>query len=91
VVIVLVLAVGCWPAGQALALGAAAQQAAPVGTLQADFNNDGDSDLGVGALFEAVGAAFAAGAISAVAGSTGGLLGGGLLFTQDTAGVPSAA
>ena len=91
VVVVLLLAVGCWPATQALAMGAAAAQAAPVGTLQADFNNDGDSDLGVGAPFEAVGAAFAAGAVSAVAESTGGLLGGGLLFTQDTAGVPSAA
>jgi hypothetical protein len=57
------------------ALGTTASQAAPVGALQADFNNDGDSDLGVGAPFEAVGADVAAGAISAVPGSTGGLSG----------------
>jgi hypothetical protein len=50
------------------ALGTTASQAAPVGALQADFNNDGDSDLGVGAPFEAV---VAAGAVSAVPGSTG--------------------
>jgi hypothetical protein len=60
------------------------------GLAAGDFNNDGDSDLGVGAPFEAVGADVAAGAVSAVPGSTGGL-GGGLLFTQDTTGVPSAA
>ena len=145
VVVVLLLAVGCWPATQALAMGAAAAQAAPVGTLQADFNNDGADDLAVGVPGENVGsivdagsvnvlygspgtglvgvgsqlftqpvsaveagdqfgsalasgdfnndgfADLAAGAVSAVAESTGGLLGGGLLFTQDTAGVPSAA
>jgi FG-GAP repeat len=61
------------------------------GLAAGDFNNDGDSDLGVGAPFEAVGAAVAAGAVSSVAGSTGGLLGGGLLFSQATAGVPSVA
>jgi hypothetical protein len=55
-----------------------------------DFNNDGFADLGVGAPFEAVGSAVAAGAVNAVAESTGGL-GGGLLFTQASAGVPSVA
>jgi hypothetical protein len=70
--------------------GAAAAQAAPVGALQADLNNDGFADLGVGAPFEAVGSAVAAGAVSAVAESTGGL-GGGLLLTQASAGVPSVA
>lgn len=158
VVIVLVLAGGIWPATQALAVGSVAAQAAPVGALQADFNNDGaddlavgvpgenvgsivdagsvnvlygslgtglagigsqlltqpvsaveagdqfgsalasgdfnndgDADLGVGAPFEAVGGGFLAGAVSAVPGSTGGLVAGGLLFTQDSQGVPSAA
>jgi FG-GAP repeat len=61
------------------------------GLAAGDFNNDGDSDLGVGAPFEAVGAAVAAGAVSAVPGSTGGLVGDGLLFTQDSQGVPSVA
>jgi FG-GAP repeat len=68
----------------------AAGDAFGFGLAAGDFNNDGDSDLGVGAPFEAVGAAPAAGAVSAVAGSTGGL-GGGLLFTQATAGVPGVA
>jgi hypothetical protein len=61
------------------------------GLAAGDFNADGDSDLGVGAPFEAVGADVAAGAVSAVAGSTGGLQSGGLLFTQDTTGVPGSA
>ena len=46
-VIVLVLAGGCWPATQALAFGSAAAQAAPAQALQADFNNDGADDLAV--------------------------------------------
>ena len=69
----------------------AAGDAFGFGLAAGDFNNDGDSDLGVGAPFEAVGAAVAAGAVSAVPGSTGGLVGDGLLFTQDSAGVPSVA
>jgi hypothetical protein len=69
----------------------AAGDAFGFGLAAGDFNNDGDSDLGVGAPFEAVGAAIAAGAVSAVPGSAGGLVGGGLLFTQDSAGVPSVA
>jgi hypothetical protein len=69
----------------------AAGDAFGFGLAAGDFNNDGDADLGVGAPFEAVGNAAAAGAVSAVAGSTGGLLTGGLLFTQATAGVPGVA
>ena len=68
----------------------AAGDAFGFGLAAGDFNDDGDSDLGVGAPFEAVGNAIAAGAVSTVAGSTGGL-GGGLLFTQATAGVPGVA
>jgi hypothetical protein len=77
-VIVLVLAGSVWPATQALALGTAAAQAATVGALQADCGNDGFADLGVGAPFEAVGSAVAAGAVNAVAESTGGLAVGGV-------------
>jgi hypothetical protein len=91
VVIVLLLAAGCWPAAHALAAAPVAAQAAPAQTLQADFNNDGADDLGVGAPFESVGSAVAAGAVSAVAGSAGGLVSDGLLFSHATPGVPSVA
>jgi hypothetical protein len=73
--------VGSVEAGDAFGYGLAA----------GDFNNDGDADLGVGAPFETVGGDFLAGAVSAVPGSAGGLVAGGLLFTQDSQGVPSAA
>jgi hypothetical protein len=48
-----------------------------------DFNNDGFADLAVGAPYESVGSAFAAGAVSVLYGSSGGLTtSGGRLFTQ---------
>ena len=48
-----------------------------------DFNNDGFADLAAGAPFETVSNAFAAGAVSVLYGSAGGLTtGGGRLFTQ---------
>jgi FG-GAP repeat len=48
-----------------------------------DFNQDGLADLAVGAPFETVGGAFAAGAVSVLYGSAGGLTtSGGRLFTQ---------
>jgi hypothetical protein len=48
-----------------------------------DFNNDGFADLAVGAPYETVGSAFAAGAVSVLYGSSGGLTtSGGRLFTQ---------
>jgi hypothetical protein len=48
-----------------------------------DFNQDGLADLAVGAPFETVGGAFAAGAVSVLYGSAGGLTAsGGRLFTQ---------
>ena len=48
-----------------------------------DFNNDGFDDLAAGASFEAVGSAGAAGAVSVIPGSAGGLTAtGGQLFTQ---------
>src|SRR5512133_2931313 len=73
VVIVLVLAAGCWPAAQALASGPMAAQAAPVGALQADFKNDGADDLAVGAPTEDVGSIVDAGAVSVLYGSANGL------------------
>jgi hypothetical protein len=48
-----------------------------------DFNRDGFADLAAGAPFESVGSAFAAGAVSVLYGSAGGLTtSGGRLFTQ---------
>jgi len=48
-----------------------------------DFNHDGFADLAVGAPYETVGSAFAAGAVSVLYGSAGGLTtSGGRLFTQ---------
>jgi FG-GAP repeat len=89
VVIVLVLAGGCWPATQALALGSAAAQAAPVGALQADFNNDGADDLAVGVPGENVASIVDAGSVNVLYGSLGtGLSGiGSQLFTQPVSAV----
>jgi hypothetical protein len=80
-----------WPATIAVAGGhVAAAQA--VGSLQADFNNDGLVDLAVGAVFEDVGSVGAAGAVNVVYGSSGGLTGAGSqLFSQDSLGVPGMA
>jgi hypothetical protein len=48
-----------------------------------DFNHDGFADLAVGAPYESVGSSFAAGAVSVLYGSSGGLTTtGGRLFTQ---------
>jgi hypothetical protein len=89
VVIALVLAAGCWPATQALASGSVAMQAAPVGALQADFNNDGADDLAVGVPGEDVGSVVDAGSVNVLYGSTGtGLSGAGSqLFTQPVSAV----
>jgi FG-GAP repeat protein len=82
VVVVLVLAVGCWPAAIAVAHSWTAQ-ASPPRSLQADFNNDGADDLAIGAPGEGVGAAAGAGAVTVVYGSGAGLSGpGSQLFTQ---------
>jgi hypothetical protein len=88
VVLVLVLAAGIWPDGQA----AAAVQATPAQSVQADFNNDGAADLAIGVPFEFVGAIQDAGAVNVLYGSAGGLQGpGSQFFTQDTPGVPGTA
>jgi hypothetical protein len=57
-----------------------------------DFNNNGFADLAAAAPQEAVGSAFAAGAVSVLPGSAGGLTAtGGQLFTQNSPGVPGVA
>jgi hypothetical protein len=57
-----------------------------------NYNGAGADDLGAGAPFEDVGSVLDAGAVSEVPGSAAGLdIGGGTLFTQNTAGVPSVA
>jgi hypothetical protein len=88
-VIVLVLAGGCWPATQALAFGSAAAQAAQAQALQADFNNDGADDLAVGVPGEDVGSAEDAGAVNVLYGVAGtGLNGNGSQqFTQPVSAV----
>jgi hypothetical protein len=63
------------------------------GTLAAgDFNNDGFTDLAVGAPNESIGGIGFAGAVNVLYGTTGGLTGSGSqLFTQDSPGVPGIA
>jgi hypothetical protein len=57
-----------------------------------DFNNNGFADLAAAAPEEAVGSAFAAGAVSVLYGAGGGLsASGGQLFTQKSPGVPGTA
>jgi hypothetical protein len=57
-----------------------------------DFNNNGFADLAAAAPDEALGSAFAAGAVSVLPGSAGGLTTtGGQLFTQNSPGVPGLA
>jgi hypothetical protein len=92
VVLVLGLAVGAWPVASGVAHGATAAQAAPVRSLEADFNGDGADDLAVGVPLENVGSVAAAGAVNVLYGSPAGLSGtGSQLFTQNTQGVGSSA
>ena len=89
-VLALVIATYVWPSGRRST--AAAAQAAPTRSLQADFNNDGAADLAIGVPFEFVGAIQDAGAVNVLYGSAGGLQGpGSQFFTQDTPGVPGTA
>jgi hypothetical protein len=61
-------------------------------SVQADFNNDGFADLAVGVPFEDVGGQANAGAVNVLYGSAGKLTGvGSQIFTQDSAGVGTAA
>jgi FG-GAP repeat len=57
-----------------------------------DFDNNGFADVAAGALFEDIGSAVDAGAVSVLPGSAGGLTAtGGRLFTQDSPGVEGSA
>jgi hypothetical protein len=57
-----------------------------------DFNNDGFSDLAVGAPFESIGAAVDAGVVNVLSGTAAGLTGAGSqTLTQNTPGVVSVA
>jgi FG-GAP repeat len=79
-------------AATGIAEGATGVQAAPVGGLRADFNNDGADDLAVGVPFEFVGAIQDAGAVNVLYGSSAGLTGSGSQqITQDSPGVPGSA
>jgi FG-GAP repeat len=92
VVLVLVLAATVWPATSGVARGSLTTPAAAAGSLQADFNDDGFADLAVGVPFEDAGRISDAGAVNVLYGSAGGLTGvGSQFFTQDSAGVGSAA
>jgi FG-GAP repeat len=81
------------PTGAALAQPAgSAAAAAAAASAGADFNDDGVTDLAVGAPAEDVSGAFNAGAVSALYGAAGGLsTAGGQLFTQNSPGVPGGA
>jgi hypothetical protein len=92
VVVVLVLAGVVWPAARGVARNPATSQAAPAGSLQADFNNDGFADLAVTVPFEDVGTIPDAGAVHVLYGTPTGLgAPGGQLLTQDSPGVPGVA
>jgi hypothetical protein len=75
-------------------VGSAAEEGDLFGAALAsgDFNNNGVADLAAGAPGESVGSIIAAGAVSVLYGSAGGLTtSGGQLFTQNSAGVPGTA
>jgi FG-GAP repeat len=92
VVVVLGLVVGAWPAATGVAHGSTATQAAPPGSLQADFNNDGADDLAVGVPLDNVGAVVGAGAVNVLYGSATGLPGAlSQLLTQNTPFIPGGA
>jgi hypothetical protein len=90
IVLVFALAAAIWPTAVSGAHDATAAQR--VGSLQADFNNDGFADLAVGVPLEDIGAVPDAGAVNVLYGSAGGLTGaGGQVFRQGAAGVADVA
>ena len=90
IVLVFGLTAMLWPvASSAGAVGATAQA---IGSLEADFNNDGFADLAVGAPTEAIGNLQGAGAVNVLYGSAGGVTGSGSqLFTQGAGGAAGTA
>jgi FG-GAP repeat len=90
IALILALAAAVWPAAVSSAHGVTAAQ--PVGSLQADFNDDGFADLAVGVPFEDVGATRDAGAVNVLYGSADGLTGAGSqLFSQGPGGAAGSA
>ena len=92
--LVLLFLLAAVAAGASPALAQSAPSAAALSGSNAggDFNNNGFADLAAAAPDESVGSAFAAGAVSVIPGSAGGLTAtGGQLFTQNSPGVPGVA
>jgi hypothetical protein len=88
-VLLLLLAAVASPAPRGLAQSRQAAQ--PDVSVRADFDNDGFSDLAVGAPTESLGTSSQAGAVTVLYATASGLTGSGSqLFTQDTPGVPGA-
>jgi hypothetical protein len=84
IALVLGLTAMLWPvASSAGAVGATAQA---IGSLEADFNNDGFADLAVGAPTEAIGNLQGAGAVNVLYGSAGGVTGSGSQLLSQGAG-----
>jgi FG-GAP repeat len=77
------------PASVGLAQTAQPAATAAPADVRADFDNDGFSDLAIGAPTESLGASSQAGAVTVLYATASGLTGSGSqLFTQDTPGVP---
>jgi hypothetical protein len=88
-VVALLVVVTVW---SATAAGSQPVGEASVGSLEADFNNDGFIDLAVGVPQEGIGSLQSVGAVNVLYGSSSGLTGSrSQQFTQDSAGVPGTA
>jgi hypothetical protein len=89
-VLILALAAVVWPAAGSAVHAATTARAA--GSLEADFDNDGFTDLAVGVPLEAIGSLGGAGAVNVLYGSAGGVTGAGSqLLRQGAGGVAGTA
>jgi hypothetical protein len=92
VALLLLLVAVSMPAAPGWAQTTQPTMAAAVADVRADFDNDGFSDLAIGAPTESLGTINQAGAVSVLYATPSGLTGSGSqLFTQNTPGVPGAA
>src|SRR4029453_6058466 len=90
--IVLVLGLTAMLGPVVMGAGAVCAKGQAIGSLEADFNNDGFADLAVGVPHEAIGPRFAAGAVNVLYGGGGGLTGAGSQgFWQGAGGVAGTA